>query len=167
MKVTISHEFNTDAETFWTKLFFDPEYNRSLYIGALKFLEYEVLENTDRGSQIFRRVRATPKQDAPAVVQKLVGGRFSYVEEGTFDKASNRYKLRVMPGALGDKLRSEGELRIESLGAKKVKRVAELSIEVKIFGVGGVVEGFISKSLQDSYAQAAVFTNQWIAQKGL
>lgn len=167
MKVTISHDFNTDAETFWSRIFFDAEFNRSLYKDGLQFPEYEVLEERDAGDHVVRRVRVVPRQDAPAAVQKLVGGRFSYIEEGRFDKAAKRYTFRVVPSAMADKIRSEGELRIEPAGPRKVRRVVEMTIDVKIFGVGGIVEGFVSKSMQDSYAQAATFTNQWIAAKGL
>jgi hypothetical protein len=167
MKVTISHDFNCDPDTFWTKIFFDPEYNRALYKDALQFPEYTVLEERDAGGEVVRRVRVTPKQEAPAAVQKLVGGAFSYVEEGRFDKAGKRYRFRVVPSTLGDKIKSEGELRAEPAGPGKMRRIVEMTIEVKIFGVGGIVEGFVSKSMQESYAQAAAFTNKWIADKGL
>lgn len=167
MKVTISHEFNTDCDTFWDKIFFDPEYNRALYRDGLQFPEYELLEERDVGDHVVRRVRVVPKQDAPAAVQKLVGGRFSYIEEGRFDKKTKHYTFRVVPSAMPDKIRTEGELRCEAVGPKKMRRVIDMNIEVKIFGVGGIVESFVSKSTQDSYAQAATFTNKWIADKGL
>lgn len=167
MKITISHEFSTDPETFWSKIFFDPEYNRTLYLQGLKFPEYELLEEHDNGSEVVRKVRVTPKQEAPAAVQKLVGGRFSYVEEGRFDKTTRRYRFRVVPSTMADKIRAEGELRAEPVGPKTMRRVVDMTIEVKVFGVGGIVEGFVSKSMQESYAQAAAFTNHWIADKGL
>jgi len=167
MKVTISHEFACDPQTFWDKLFFNAEYNQALYKTELQFPQYEVLEEKDEGSSIVRRVRVTPKQEAPAAIQKLVGGAFSYVEEGRFDKAAKRYTFKVVPGTLAEKIRSEGELRAEPVGPKRMRRVVDMTIEVKIFGVGGMVEGFVSKSTQDVYARAAAFTNRWIADKGL
>ena len=167
MRVTISHEFDTDPDTFWDKIFFDREYNEALFKRGLEFPEYEILESRDEGSRVVRRVRVVPKQEAPAAVQKLVGGRFSYVEEGTFDKATKRYAFRVVPSSMPDKVRTDGELRVESVGPKKLRRVVDMTIDVKIFGVGGIVEGFVSRSMQDSYAQAAAFTNKWIAEKNL
>jgi hypothetical protein len=167
MKITISHDFHTDPETFWSKLFLDPEYNRALYKEGLQFPDYEVLEERDTGTEVVRRVRVTPKQEAPAAVQKLVGGRFSYVEEGRYDKASQRYRFRVVPATMADKIKAEGELRAEPAGAGRMRRVVDMTIEVKVFGIGGIVESFVAKSMQDSYAQAATFTNRWIADKGL
>jgi len=166
MRVTISNDVNTDAETFWSRIFFDPEYNQALY-KSLGFPEAEVLEQRDDGGAIIRRVRVVPKNDAPAPIRKLVGDRFSYVEEGRFDKATKRFQFRVVTSAMADKIKTEGEMRAEVVGPKLMKRVTEMTIDVKIFGIGGMVEGFVSKSTQDSYAQAAAFTNRWIAEKGL
>jgi hypothetical protein len=167
MRVKTSHEYNTDADTFWDKIMFDPAYNRALYCEALQFPEWEVLEERDQGDAMTRRVRVVPRQDAPAAVQKLVGARFSYVEEGRYDKTRRRYAFRVVPGAMADKVRAEGELYLEPVGPKKVRRVVEMTIEVRVPLVGGLVESFVSKSMQDSYAAAAAFTNQWIVRAGL
>lgn len=165
MKVTISHEYQTDPKTFWDRVFFDEAYNKALYVEGLGFPEYALLEQSDKGDSIHRRVRVTPRQEAPAAVQKLLGGRFSYVEEGTFDRATQRYRFRVVPATLADKIRAEGELRAEPAGEGRMRRVLEMTVEVKVFGIGGIAEGFVSKSMQDSYAQAAAFTNKWLAQQ--
>jgi hypothetical protein len=167
MKVSISHDFDVDADTFWNQLFFDDAFNRALYVDALRFPEWKVLENNDRGTEVVRRVRVMPKQEAPAAVQKLLGSSFSYTEEGTFDKNAKRYRFRVVPATMADKVRTEGEMRVESLGPKKCRRSVDVNIDVKIFGVGGMIEGFVAKSTQDSYEQAAAFTRKWIAEKGL
>ena len=167
MKATYAHEFHCDADTFWNKIFLDPEYNKALYLQGLGFPEYEVLEERDTGNTVVRRVRVVPKQDAPAAIQKLVGGKLAYVEEGTFDKTAKRYRFKVVSGAMADKVRTDGELRIEPVGDKRVRRVFDMNVEVKIFGVGGMVESFVGKSLQENYDAAAKFTNKWIADKGL
>jgi hypothetical protein len=167
MKLTISHEFDVDVETFWSRLFLDPEFNQALYVGALGFPEYKVLEEQDRGGEVVRKVRVVPRHDAPAAIQKLFGERFAYTEEGTFDKTQRRYRFRVVPGAMADKVKTDGELWVEALGPKKVRRVVDTQIEAKVFGIGGMIESFAVKSTRESYDQAAVFTRKWIADKGL
>jgi hypothetical protein len=167
MKVTISHEFRTDADTFWERCFLDEAFNRALYVDSLHFPAYELIESRMEGDKLHRKVRVTPKQEAPAAIQKILGGAFSYVEQGVFDRAGNVYRFKVLPSSLQDKIRSEGEFRVEKTGPKSIRRVVEMTIEVKIFGVGGVAEGFVSKSMQDTYAKAAEFTNRYIADKGL
>ncbi|MEI8255271.1 MAG: DUF2505 domain-containing protein [Deltaproteobacteria bacterium] len=167
MKATYAHEFNCSAATFWERIFLSDEFNRALYIDELKFPEYTVVESRDTGDTIIRKCRVTPKQDAPAAVQKLLGGKLQYVEEGVYDKAAGRYRFKVVTASMGDKVKTEGEFRVEPLGDKRIRRVVDMNIEVKIFGVGGMVEGFIGKSTQESYDAAAKFTNKWIAEKGL
>ncbi len=167
MKATITHEFACDVATYVNKIFLNDDFNRALYLGELKFPEYEVLESRDTGNTFIRRCRVTPKQDAPAAIQKLLGGRLQYIEEGTFDKTTRHYKFKVVTPSMGDKVKTEGDLRIEVVNDKRVRRVVDTTVEVKIFGVGGMVEGFIGKSMQDSYDAAARFTNKWIAEKGL
>ncbi|MDP3276169.1 MAG: DUF2505 domain-containing protein [Deltaproteobacteria bacterium] len=167
MRVTISHEFRTSAETFWERCFLDEEFNRKLYLEYLKFPAYQLVESRQDGEKTLRKVRVTPNQEAPAPIKKLLGGAFAYVEEGVLDRAKNLYHFKVTPGTLADKIRSEGDFRLEKTSEKSVRRVIEMNIEVKIFGVGGVAEGFVSKSMQDTYARAAEFTSRYIAENHL
>ena len=167
MKVNITHEFRTDAETFWDRCFLDESFNKALYVNHLRFVEYELISSQVEGAKLHRKVRCTPKQDAPGPVQKLLGGAFSYIEDGVLDRAAGIYRFKVLPGALPDKIRSEGEFRIEKTGPKSVRRTVDMVIEVKVFGIGGIAEGFVSKSMQDTYAKAAEFTNRYIATHGL
>lgn len=167
MKVTISHEFQTDAETYWSRCFLDETYNRALFIDTLKFPAYEVLEGREEGGVFRRKVRVTPKQEAPAPVLKALGGAFSYIEQGTLDRSKNVYRFQVIPGTLAEKIRAEGEFRLEKTGEKSVRRIVDMTVEVKIFGIGGLAEGFVSKSMQDTYSKAAEFTNKYLKDKGL
>ena len=167
MKLQIAHEFQCTPETFWQKLFLDAEFNSWLYLEKLRFPEYRVLEEKEQGGNLVRRVSVKPPQNAPAVVQKLVGDGFSYVEAGTFDRAKQTYRFHVEPSAMGDKIRTEGEMRCLPLGDARCRRTLDMTIAVKVFGVGGIVEGFIAKSTQDSYEQAAKYTAEWLKLKGL
>jgi hypothetical protein len=145
----------------------DEAFNRALYVESLKFPTYELIESHVADGKVHRKVRCMPKQEAPAAVQKVLGGAFSYIEQGVFDRATNVYKFKVLPSTLADKIRSEGEFRITSTGPKSVRRTVDMTIEVKVFGIGGIAEGFVSKSMQDTYAKAAEFTNRYIVDKGL
>jgi hypothetical protein len=42
-----------------------------------------------------------------------------------------------------------------------------VDITVKIFGVGGAIESFIERTTRDSFEKAAIFTNEFIREKGL
>jgi len=167
-KFTIRHTFDIGVDEFWEKIFFDDEFNRRLYLDTLQFKDWKVLEKTDKGGGVIeRRVHCEPKSDAPAVVKKLVGDSMAYVEKGRFDPSSKRWKWEIIPSKLADKMKIAGEFWLESRGDKRSERFTDVDLQVKIFGVGGVVEGFVEKQVKDSYDIAARFTNKWIKDKGL
>lgn len=167
-KFTLRNTFETDADTYWSKVFFDPEYNKRLYLDALGFKGFELLDLTgEHGGVRTRKIKVEPKTDAPAVVTKLIGGDITYVEEGRFDPATKIWSFQTVPSKLSDKIRITGKFWVEPRGDKRIERLCETDIEVKIFGVGGTVEGFIEKTTRDSYAKTEAFTNAFIREKGL
>lgn len=167
-RFTLRNVFETDADSYWSKVFFDPEYNKRLYLDALGFKGFELLELTgEHGGVRTRRIRVEPKTDAPAVVSKLIGGDITYVEDGRFDPKTQIWSFTTTPSKLADKIRISGKFWVEPRGEKRIERACETEIEVKIFGVGGAVESFIEKTTRDSYAKTEAFTNAFIREKGL
>ncbi|AKF04554.1 DUF2505 domain-containing protein [Sandaracinus amylolyticus] len=167
-KFTLKNIFETDKDTFWAKVFFDEEYNRRLYLEALGFKGYELLELKELpGGVRTRRIRTEPKSEAPAVVTKLIGGDISYTEEGRWDPSTGIWKYTITTSKLSDKISIAGTFWVEPRGDKRIERICENDIQVKIFGVGGTVEGFIEKTTRDSYAKTEAFTNAFIREKGL
>lgn len=166
-KFVCRNVFETDPETFWTKVFFDDEYNRGLYLEGLGFKNYEQIELKEEadGSKR-RRFRTEPKTEAPAVVKKLVGDSLTYMETGSFDPKSKVWTYKVETSKMGDKIRIGGRYWLEPRGPKTLERVCEIEITVDIFGVGGVVEGFIESTTRESYEKATAFTNKFLRSKG-
>jgi hypothetical protein len=103
----------------------------------------------------------------PAPVKKVLGDRLSYVEEGTFDRKTKRYSFKIFPSTLADKTKVTGEMWLEKLGEKKVARLTKISVEVKVFMVGGLVEDRIMSDLRTSYEKGTSFTNEFIKKNGL
>jgi hypothetical protein len=168
MKFTVKHTLDIGADAFWKKLFFDAEYNRRLFLEALKFQEWQVLEEKDLGGgAIQRKVRQTPQVAVPSILKKVVGDSFYYTEEGRFDPERKRWSYRIVPSKLADKILTSGEFWVEPLGDKKVQRFCTVDLEIKIFGVGGAAESFVEKQTREIYDQAAAFTNRYIQEKGL
>ena len=161
-KFTVTHEIHCNVETFW-KLFFDKGFNEKLYLEGLGFPAYKALEQNETETKITRRVEGTPKMNMPGPVAKLMGSNFSYKEEGSFDKATRIWTWKLIPSTLADKMRNEGSVSVEAVGDDKVRRVAELLIEAKIFGLGGLIESSAEKQLREGWDQSAVFMNKYIA----
>lgn len=161
-KFTVTHEINCNAERFW-QLFFDKEFNDKLYREVLGFPKYEVLKHEETATQITHKVMGQPKLNLPGPVAKLLGANFIYTEEGSFDRATSRWTWKMTPSALADKMRNEGALRVEPIGADKVRRIAEITIEAKIFGVGGMIESSAEKQLREGWDDSAKFLNKYLA----
>ena len=162
-KFTVTHEINCDADTFW-KVFFDKGFNEKLYLEGLGFPEYKTLEQTETDTQITRKVHGQPKMDMPGPVAKLFGSGFAYTEEGSMDMASKVWRWKLTPSTMADKMRTEGTVRIEPIGDNKVRRIADISIEAKIFGVGGLIESSAEKQLREGWDRSAVFMNKYLAE---
>jgi Protein of unknown function (DUF2505) len=161
-KFTVTHEINCDVETFW-KTFFDKDFNEKLYRGALAFPEYSITEQTETEATITRKVAAQPKMDVPGPVAKLLGSNFRYVENGTMDRAKKLWVWKLTPSTLADKLRTEGTVRAEPIGEGKTRRIAEMTVEAKIFAVGGLMESSAEKQLREGWDKSATFMNKWLS----
>jgi hypothetical protein len=167
-EVTLRHEIDTDEDTYWAKCVFDADFNKKLYIDALKFPQWKLLDSKEDDAKIWRKVQVDPPTgDMPGAVKKVIGDRLSYVEEGTFDRKTKRYTFKVTPSTLAEKTKVSGEMWSEKLGEKKIVRLTKMSVEVKIFMVGGLVEDRIISDLRSSYDKGTAFTNQYIKEHGL
>lgn len=168
MLFSASHVFNTDVNTFWTKVFFDPDYGRNLYLNALGFVNYETLEITgEPGGIRTRKTRMEPKNEAPAFLTKLIGGTLVYTEEGTFDPQSGVWSFRMSTNRLSDKVHISGKYYCKDKGPKQLERILETDLRVSVFGVGGTIEKFIEGETRKSYELTTAFTNRWIAERNL
>jgi len=155
----LKHEINCDEDTFW-KLFFDEELTTKLYLEALEFPEFKVLEMNETDTQIIRKCAGKPVlKDLPGPVAKLLGNSFKYVEQGTFDKAAKTWTWTMTPSSLAEKMRQGGTMHLESIGDGKVRRVVDFVNEAKIFGVGGMLEKSAEKSIRHGWDTSARYYN--------
>lgn len=161
-KFTMTHEINCNVETFW-KTFLDKDFNVKLYSVALGFPEFRVDEQTETDTRVTRKVTAEPKMEVPGPVKKLFGSGFRYTETGSMTKTEGVWRWTMTPNTLADKLTTSGLVRVEPLGDAKVRRVAEMNVEAKVFAVGGIIESSAEKQLREGWDKSAVFMNKYLA----
>ncbi|RYG16074.1 DUF2505 family protein [bacterium] len=162
-QIRVRHEMECSEDTYWNKCVFNDEYNRKLYLEKLGFPRYNQIEMKDLGTSVTRKVDIDPPvAGLPGPVKKVIGDKLSYLEEGTFDKASKRYSFKVTPSTMADKTTVKGVLYTEALGENRCARIVEVEITVKVFMVGSLVEDKISGDLRSSYDAAAQFTNEFV-----
>jgi hypothetical protein len=160
-EITIRHELECDEDTYW-KCVFSDDYNRKLYKDTLKFPGYELVDQKDDEQKIVRKVHVDPPTGSmPAAVKKVIGDKLSWIEEGTFTKATHRYEFSVVPSTMADKIKNRGTLWTEKLDGQRCVRLAKISVEVKVFMVGSIIEEKLIADLRASYETAAKFTNEY------
>ena len=160
-RITVVQEILTDVDNHW-KLFLDDEFDKAQALDGLGFASYEILEHKDEPDRVFRKTRGAPKLDLPAVVAKALGPHFGYTEEGAWDKKTKVWRSRLIPNILTDRLSSDAVVRAEAAGEGRCRRICELSVEAKVFGIGTIIETALERDLRSGWERAATFMNRWI-----
>jgi len=168
MKFILRHPYMIEPEAFWRDVFFDHGYNESLYLKALQFESFKVLEESPgTNGRRTRKVAVQPKLEAPGPIKKLLGDSIGYIEDGHLDPVKPSWVVKVLPSKLADKATITSEMWLERTGPGQSDRVAAFDIDVKIFGIGGMFEKFLEKTMRENYQKAADYTNVWLRENGL
>jgi hypothetical protein len=157
-RFTLIQEIATDVDGHW-RLFLDDEYEKRQCLEGFGFPRWELLDRKETDDEIVRRIRATPKLDMPRPVAKLLGPGFAYTEESRFDKRTKVWRSHMTPSVLADRLGSDSVVRVEPIGEQRSRRICELSVEARIFGLGGLVESSLEKTMRDAWAKGADYMN--------
>lgn len=165
MKVSVRHTLDCTPETYWKKLFFDRDYNETMFLKDMQFPSYEILELKETPERIERRVRVTPPQKAPELIRKLISGTISYEELGTWTASDGVYRFNTITSMMTDKIKITGTIRAEPSGPDKMVRHAEMDVNVSIMLVGGKVERFLADELVANWNASALFSNRWLAER--
>lgn len=163
MKCSMRHTFNIDVDGFWQDLFFEPAYNQALFCDHLGFEEYTCLELTRRDDGSIRRVlRASTRATLPAVLQRLFADHTGYTEVGEFDPRTGHFVATVIPSVAADKISSRFDLWVVPKSGRQVERCLEVDTQVKLLGVGRLIESALVTQLRQTSEKVAAFTNGWL-----
>jgi len=164
----IVHQLPCSAEVFWGTLFFDPEFNRRLFLEHLRFPAWRVAEQRDSETLLERTVEVTPPSgDLPAPLKAVLGAGLSYRERGRYDKRAQSYSMTAVPSVLSDRLGVSGELSCKTIGEGRSERLFVAKVEARVFAVGGLLEKRIVSDLQSNYDGSAVFIERYLTETGL
>jgi len=157
-ELTLHQELHCSAERFW-ELFFDPEFSREMIVDGLGFASCEIDPVLDEGAWRKRTMRVQPKLDVPAAVAKLLGPRLGYTEHGKLDTRTQHWSYDIVLSVLSDRIRMGGKVRIESTGPNRCVRHSDLWVDVRILGVGGLVERAAEHNMRDGWNRSAAWMN--------
>ncbi len=161
LEFTLHHGFNCSVDRFWV-LFFDPQWTRELILEGLGFATCDIDPVVEADGKKRRSMRVTPKLDIPASIAKLLGPKLGYTENGRFDLATSEWSYEIVLSVLADRIRMGGRVRVDPDGPERCTRHSTLFCEVKIFGVGGLVEKAAEKNMRDGWEKAAVWMRSWL-----
>lgn len=165
MKFHADHVIEGISLADYGNLYFEEDFNVKLCLAVR--LGRELLEYRRDGNHIFRRTMVHPQdREIPSPVAKVLGqSHFSYVEELTMDLDTNQGSWRTIPTLLPDKVDTRGTLRFLDAGGN-ARRIVDGEIDVKVFGIGRIIEKFICADAEKSYAAAAEFARRYVAERG-
>ena len=164
----VEHTFNCSEATFWDRIFLDPEYNDRLFKTELRFPVWREVSREERGGLLHRVLEVAPHVgELPGPIKAVIGDGLGYEERGVLDRNAKTYQVVVVPNKLADKINITMKLSTTPDGDKRCKRRVRIEANIKIFGVGGMMEKRLLSDLDRAYAKSGEFTNRFIAEKGL
>jgi hypothetical protein len=161
MKLHVKHIFLGITLTQYGELYFEESFNEYLCKGVN--LTRNVKEKTLNGTSLNRVTTVSPDRVIPGPVAKVIKmNRLEYDEELTYDTAAFKgtWKIQV-PGPLGAKFSAGGEFVFREVDGG-VERELWGELNVKVFGVGKMIETLIVTDVEKSYETAAAQTSQYI-----
>jgi hypothetical protein len=160
--LAIRQLLDCSEKEFWQRIFCCEKFNAYLYEG-LGF-KYELQEwNPDTG---YRRAKLWPMQQMPKAVARVLGERFSYVEEGTFDAEAERYDFRVITSSVADRIRVKGTVVVDAVSPQQCERRVTLEIGADVLGLGRLIEAYFVATTREEYAKNAALVNEYLASTG-
>lgn len=162
-KFEVRHVLPFPPETFWEKVHANKEFNDALYNEHLGH-RYEVLVNDAATGKWLSKM--FPKVDLPAVLAKAAAGKeegFCLAEDGVLDRSTWTYRFKVIPSIMGDKVDARGEMVIVPHGQGQCERIVKFELDVKIFGIGKIVETFVETTVRRGYDDSGEFLQKYMA----
>jgi len=153
-EVVIDTKFENITLDAFAEVYFSEDVNAKAAT-ALKLKERTLVDKIDNDDgTVTRRVKMAPAVDLPKAVHKLIGGApIEYFEVSTYDPKTHKSKY-VVESAADEVLQVQGVISFIADGTG-VRRRIDGTVDAKVFGLGGIIEKFIDKEVNKSYAKVA------------
>ena len=167
MDIRLEDEIPISAEELW-RILHTPEFD------AFTAREYELKEYTELEKRvsdilIWRRVRIVTGTDLSYIpfglAHKLVGGNQVIYEE-IQTQYRHRYEMTwknewIEPARFRDKIRVSGTLRLYPFDEERCKRIRDMLIHVRIFGIGPILEGMAAEQAKKTGRKFSQVVAKW------
>lgn len=163
MKLDIRHTYPCSAETFW-KMYWDDRFDELLQANAT--VDREILEQTDSGDQLLRRMRFTPHAELPSAIATMAGAKkFIWNQENRWFKSDARVTWKVIPELMTDRIKAEGWFTVKDVaGGCEMHVQGEIAVKVRF--IGSKIEGQVMSQVSTGYDRMLEAGKTWISQHG-
>jgi hypothetical protein len=163
MKVQMVHLYSDVTIDEFVVHFFSPEFNAEV----AKRLDVEGREEIERNEdeQGIHRVLKTviPKNAVPAPVLRLLGvPRLEFTEEHRYRRGSSVIGFRTVPNVFPGRAAIDGEIVFEILPDGRLQRRIEGEVDVRVFGIGRIVERVIRDNVKRANQTIAEVMEEWL-----
>jgi hypothetical protein len=173
MNFEVEHVFDAPVEAVEAAMF-HPQYATFLLERDL-LNQHAVRSFEDDGLHITRKVFLAPKPAFDKIGNKNVPPEwFELVEESTYDRSQRKLSVNNVPltDKIARRLINRGEVRLESLGNGKTRRVARCEIKVHDLPLlarpfTGMIEQLLAKEAKRMIEAEAVVMREWLASHAL
>ena len=156
------YDFRCPEERFW-ELYLDPAWIVRMLTEGLGYTGCRVLRNEETPTGLSRDLVMTPRLNLPGPVAKVIGPSTTITEEGRFDRTTRTWSWKHRLSTMADKFLIGGSMRVAPNGAGQITRQSEVTLECKIFGIGGLVENAAAGDIRSGFAAGADFINRYLA----
>lgn len=166
MTIALHHVMRSDAATYWRD-FFDSAVAQDFFMRGLGFREFDVVSYDEDDTAIRRVARCDAVVPLPQPIGAIFGNSFRYVEDGVFNKITGLWKFRWIPAAFPERVRLLGWTRTEPRPGHPdtCARVAEMSVEARFAGIGGLLERRTARFLHEQWDRSARVNNDWLERR--
>ena len=160
MRIEQRTELAHPADAAWEALL-SANYLEMLVARIDAIVEATEVERADEGGVITRAVRygAPTREKIPSFLARYADAapeRVYWVQRERWDPAarSMRYAIEAeMKPEWRARYRAEGRVRLEPKGESACTMIASLELEVRVFGLGGLIERAVKKESSAIFAQ--------------
>jgi hypothetical protein len=109
----------------------------------------------------------TSLRQLPVIARPFVskGGRLTFVEMMSWNKATNAIEMSVTPEILGGRVSITGAYELSQIGEGQVRRIYRGTINASITLVGGKIERGILETFTENMPAMAACTQSWLDKK--
>ena len=126
----------------------------------------QLLSQERDDGRVHQRVRYKFTGDLAPVVRRVIDPeRLTWIEDSTFDPATHRTELRIVPDHYGQRLRCSMTIRFDA-DSDRTTRVVDGEVNVPMPLVGGKVEGAIVSGLKENIDVEAQLLRDWLTEHG-